>query len=112
MHGGLDVEVFSSALLEKAYAKAKSPQEREHVTPYMYAQGHGFRIKQLTPNFDYSELRWTVDTIEDFLFVEEIYHALYPTNHNFTMFDVLKLLEKRPELSKINSEISQKNWHS
>jgi len=32
---GLDVEVFSFKLLEEAWKKAKDPEDREHVTPYM-----------------------------------------------------------------------------
>ncbi|MFA5341872.1 MAG: acylneuraminate cytidylyltransferase [Clostridia bacterium] len=32
---GLDVEVFSFALLEEAWRKTKEPYDKEHVTPYM-----------------------------------------------------------------------------
>jgi spore coat polysaccharide biosynthesis protein SpsF len=32
---GLDVEVFSYELLKEAHKKAKSKEDREHVTPYM-----------------------------------------------------------------------------
>lgn len=32
---GLDVEVFSFALLENAYRNAEEQYDREHVTPYM-----------------------------------------------------------------------------
>ena len=45
---------------------------------------------------------WTVDEPADLDFVIKVYAELYPNNAAFTTDDVLQLLERRPELSKIN----------
>jgi spore coat polysaccharide biosynthesis protein SpsF len=37
------------------------------------------------------DLRWTVDTPEDFAFVERVYQSLYPANPNFTSADVVRV---------------------
>ena len=47
-------------------------------------------------------MRWTVDEEEDFLFITKIYENLYYKNHQFTMQDILNLLEKKPGLQNIN----------
>ena len=51
---------------------------------------------------DLSELRWTVDEPEDFLFVQKVYEALYPKNSAFTTADALNLLSQQSELVEIN----------
>ena len=38
-----------------------------------------------------SALRWTVDTPEDFAFVERVYAALYPTKPAFSSADIRAL---------------------
>ena len=50
------------------------------------------------------DLKWSVDNKEDFEFVEKIYSKLYKNNNDFSMNDVLVLLEKEPELKNINSD--------
>ena len=52
-----------------------------------------------------SHLRWTVDEPEDFVLVEKIYQALYEKNPLFSTGDILNLLQKQPELTKINNSI-------
>ena len=41
---GLDTEVFSFAVLEAAHRQAEEPFEREHVTPFILANGQFKRI--------------------------------------------------------------------
>jgi spore coat polysaccharide biosynthesis protein SpsF len=103
---GLDTEVFSFAALERSWKEDKNPLLREHVTQYMVQNPDKFRISGITNTRDLSGLRWTVDTKEDFRLVTEIYSHF---GHNrFSMEDVLSLMEKRPELLRINQDIPQK----
>ncbi len=104
---GLDAELFSFAALEAARRLAKTQFEREHVTPFMYQGGHGFRLGALKDTVDRSKLRWTVDYPEDYEFVCQVFAALYPQNPAFGMSDVLRLLEQRPELAAINARHAQ-----
>jgi spore coat polysaccharide biosynthesis protein SpsF len=99
---GLDVEVASFLALQRAWADARLPSEREHVTPYLYVHPELFRLHPVQWPTDLSSLRWTVDTAADFEFVTAVYENLYPTKSAFTMDDVLRLLDSRPDLLAIN----------
>ncbi len=100
---GIDIEVFSFSALEEAYKKAELSSEKEHVTPYIYKNPSEFRLYNFSNPIDLSKLRWTVDVVEDYQFVHQVYEALYQKpNEIFTMEEVLKLLEQRPELKEIN----------
>lgn len=99
---GLDIEIMRSSVLQRAYDEARLPSEREHVTPYIHKQPELFRIEHVKCDRDLSSLRWTVDEPADLAFVSAVYEALYPRNPAFATDDVLALLERRPELAKIN----------
>jgi spore coat polysaccharide biosynthesis protein SpsF len=93
---GLDVEVFKAEHLETAYHEARDLYEREHVTPFFYRNPGRFRIANLECDPPLGDLRWTVDTPEDFAFVERVYQALYPTNPAFLSEDVARLTQNDP----------------
>lgn len=100
---GLDAEVFTFAILEQAWREARTPGEREHVTPYMYRTGPALRRGALKDRVDRSKLRWTVDYPEDFEFVSRVFAALYPVNPGFGTDDVHRLLQQHPELAALNA---------
>ncbi len=99
---GLDVEVFSVAALEQAWVEATKPSEREHVTPYLYAS-EKFRTLKLAneANLGANGYRWTVDEEADLEFVRRVYESLAGRPF-FGMEDVLELLERRPDLRRLN----------
>lgn len=99
---GLDTEVFSFKSLEKAWKEARTPYEREHVTPYIWGNPNKFKLLNVENNVDLSNLRWALDYAEDFKFINEIYKKLYPQNKIFYMEDVLYVLKKEPLLVEIN----------
>lgn len=105
---GLDTEVFSFQALERAASEAKRPEEREHVTLYMYEHPNHFQLGTVEQHEDQSHHRWTVDTNEDLELITRILTALYPHNSAFTTQDVLQLLKKHPDWVAINSNIIQK----
>jgi spore coat polysaccharide biosynthesis protein SpsF len=88
---GLDVESFGVAALGAAGAEAVDPYDREHVTPFIYRNPERFSLGALIQEIDESRLRWTVDTPDDYAFVERVYAALYPGNPAFTSDDVRRL---------------------
>lgn len=88
---GLDVEVFNLQALLTAGREATDPYDREHVTPFLYRNPQRFSQGELVQDRDDSALRWTVDTPEDFAFVEQVYAALYPVKPAFTSDDVRAL---------------------
>lgn len=103
---GLDTEVFSFEVLENAFNNAVENYQREHVTPFIYEMAK--QIFYYRNSVDYSKFRWTLDTVEDFKLISEVYNYLYNGDHDFYLGDVVKLFEKMPELYDINSHIEQK----
>ncbi|WP_434511446.1 cytidylyltransferase domain-containing protein [Desulfitobacterium sp. AusDCA] len=103
---GLDTEVFSFAVLEKAFRHADKQYQREHVTPYIYENSQ--EIYYYKNAIDFSRYRWTLDTKEDFELIKEVYRHLYKGIHNFYLPDILKIMERYPELVQINAHVEQK----
>lgn len=106
---GMDVEVFSFKALYEAYRRAKSPSEREHVTPFIYKNPQIFKLHSIKNAKNQSNHRWTVDTPEDFTLVKNILETIYPVKQTFTLHDCLDVLEKHPDWMNINAEIHQKD---
>lgn len=100
---GLDVEVMRYSALQEAAREATLPSQREHVTPFLRAHPQRYRLGNFSSETDYSKLRWTVDEPEDYEFVCQVYECLYPANPNFSMHDILELMQKAPELQAINA---------
>jgi spore coat polysaccharide biosynthesis protein SpsF len=105
---GLDAEIFNFPALETAYHKAKQEFEREHVTQYMHRHDDEFMLYDFTNTEDYSDYRWTLDTPEDFNFIETVYSELYKKGQVVSTDKVINLLKKRPELCKLNADVKQK----
>lgn len=104
---GLDVEVFSFKILEKAYINASKAYQREHVTPYMYENNKKIYIYK--NDIDYSKYRLTLDIKEDYELIKCIYENLYKENNYFDMNEIIRFLEKNPSTANINKDVEQKN---
>lgn len=100
---GLDVEVCRTAVLREVDRFATGP-DREHVTRYIYTHAERFRFHAINrePPLRY---RWTVDTPEDFAFVEAVYAELYPANPAFTSDDILAWQGRHPDRVLVNAEV-------
>ena len=105
---GLDTELFTFPALERIFKEATLPNEREHVTPHFYHHPEKFRGLSWVGEKDFSAYRWTVDTPEDWEFVQTVYQALWRPDRLFTTENVLELLEQRPELAAMNAHVEQK----
>jgi len=105
---GLDAEIFKFSAIEIAQREATTLFQREHVTPYLYQNPQLFKLRNLKSLEDRSDIRLTVDTPEDLEFMKKIIAELYPQKPQFELADILAVLEKEPQLSKINSHIKQK----
>lgn len=89
---GLDAECFTFNALEKAWENAADAEEREHVTPYIRKHKDIFKLASITSDTDYSDLRLTLDTQDDFERIDNIYRALYGKNELFSMQDIIQYL--------------------
>lgn len=101
---GLDLEVFPFSTIDRAWNEIKDPFWREWLTIYISEHSESYRLANVENEKDLSNLRWTVDYEEDFLFVRNVFERLYPYKKNFLMNDILELLQKEPWLTEINSK--------
>jgi spore coat polysaccharide biosynthesis protein SpsF len=108
---GLDVEVLTIEALACAWREASKPYEREHVTPYIYEHPEHFRLRSINADADYSQYRWTVDTLED-LELLRLICARLAEDEDFGWRDVLRLMRLEPELLKINQHVVQRALHA
>lgn len=111
---GNDVEVMSMDALEYTWATARRDFEREHTTPFIWENKDLFNIGNVRweRGFNYSmSHRFTLDYPEDYQFIGKIFEKLYPNNHQFTLDDILSLLEAEPQLMEINAMYAGVNWY-
>jgi spore coat polysaccharide biosynthesis protein SpsF (cytidylyltransferase family) len=92
---GLDVEAFTMAALEDAWANAKLPSEREHVTLYLRAGHAHVRTAGWSALADLSALRWTVDHADDLAHVRALLELAGATSETgFDRFDLYRVIER------------------
>jgi spore coat polysaccharide biosynthesis protein SpsF len=100
---GLDAETFTADVLETAWAEARAPFEREHVTPFVWQQPERFPAAVLEAETDLGSERWTVDYPADLELVREVYARLHAPGRPFGYRDVLALLDGDPLLRELNA---------
>lgn len=113
---GLDVEIFSMKALTQAWKKSKTKEEKEHVTKYFKERDEIEKFSYENKK-DYSYLRWTLDTKEDFKVLNKIFKK-FKRNKNFKWESVLKfclnnehLMTNRDTLRNYkSSSLKEKYW--
>ncbi|HXZ33336.1 MAG TPA: glycosyltransferase family protein [Terriglobales bacterium] len=108
---GLDVEVLTRAALARASSEARNSYEREHVTPYLYEHPELFRLVSVKADANYSQYRWTLDTIEDLKLLRAIY-AGFGNRNDFGWREVLQIIQVEPALFCLNAHVMQKAVHA
>ena len=104
---GFDVEVFTFETLEKQWKEEDNMATREHVINTL--RNKRFRVgrfvdikKDFISNlkFDFNQLHLSVDTINDFLLIEEIIIRLGEKEPTFE--NIIEIINSDPEILKIN----------
>jgi len=54
------------------------------------------------------EIRMTLDYIEDFKFFVSVFEELYKPNRVFSLWEIIKLVEEKPEIAEINKGVQEK----
>lgn len=111
---GMDVEVFKCSVLEKAWQEATLQSEREHVTPYIWKNstvkgGKLFRSINVTNDEDWSEERITIDTLDDFLLVENLIKQL---GIEKSCADYVAYLNSHEDIKSINQHYSRNEGYN
>jgi spore coat polysaccharide biosynthesis protein SpsF (cytidylyltransferase family) len=102
---GLDCEAFTRALLERTAHEARSCFEREHVTPYMRTAANIRRVNISCSQdvvADPSQ-RWTLDTPQDFEFMQAVFAALPAGQAGWTHAATKSVLDAHREMLTLNS---------
>ncbi|MBR6088809.1 MAG: glycosyltransferase family protein [Anaerolineaceae bacterium] len=105
---GLDAEIVSMKMLERAWKEAEEKFEREHVMPWFYDTEGRCKTAIMDNDVDYGSHRWTVDTPEDYQMMQALFEQLPDPLHN-SWLDVLDIIKKHPELELINAQSKAKN---
>ena len=109
---GFDIEIFQFKTLKEAFYKAKKKHELEHVTPYIWDNPKKFKIhnvKIFKNDRYYKNYRLTLDYIEDYFVIQNIYNALYKKNKNFSLNQILSYLSKHKKIL-LNKRYIKVNW--
>lgn len=105
---GLDCEVFTSDVLELMEKTTQDSFEREHVTQYVYHNPDKFKIGNVVSETQLSFYRWTIDNVEDYEMVRAVYAKREKGSEGILLMDeILEILRKNPEISKINSQVKR-----
>jgi len=110
---GLDTEVFATDLLAEVDRLTKAPDDREHVSLYIYEHPERYRLLNVPapPEHHWPELRLTLDTTEDYRLIAAVYDALYPAKPDFGLTDTLNWLRTHPRWLDVNKHVRQKPAH-
>ena len=98
--GSADIEVFSFEALEKMWRESIKPSEREHVCTYIYNNPDKFNILKIPNSLNFSNLKLSIDKVEDLKFVQEIVKRIH--KRPILINNVLNILKNEPELVQIN----------
>ena len=100
---GLDIDIFKFNVLEETYNVAFTDFDLEHVTPFM-KEIKTYRTKSLSVDFNFGNLRWTVDEPEDLVVVNEIVNQ-FGENLLFSWKEALEIVKLDPKKFSLNENI-------
>lgn len=109
---GLDCRIFHVASLKKAERLCFDPIHRIHGSTFLYADENQDLFK--TKNFQspkslfYPGWRWTLDTIEDFHFLEKVFTFFGDDIFLVSSQEIADYLNSNPEILQLNMGVRQK----
>lgn len=110
---GFDVQVFSLAKLREISHLTNDPIDRVHVSCYFYNNPDKYSCSGKEIQKDslmyWPDLGLTLDQVEDYEFLGEIYDRLsLKEGHHFSARSIMELLKSNLDLSKINASVQRK----
>jgi glutamate-1-semialdehyde 2,1-aminomutase len=105
---GLDVEVFTRAILEASNKEAIRRTDRDTVTRFMVRNRYRFSAVNLVcPLPDLVRERWVLDSPEDYAFIQAVSDLLPVSYYSPSYLDILGVLSANPALRDLNSHLSR-----
>ena len=94
---GIDAEIFSTETLARADRETSDPEDREHVSLYLIREPKfSMGLVPAPPNLHRPKLRLTLDVESDYQIIRSVYEELYRSNPEFTLSDILTLVDRNP----------------
>ncbi|RPG38420.1 MAG: spore coat biosynthesis protein F [Muricauda sp. TMED12] len=107
---GMECQVFSTDVLVDAVSRTDDPDDREHVSLYIYRNPERYRIRKvlarkalLAPKY-----RLTLDTPDDLEVISAVFDTLYPLEPEFGLDAILAFLFDNPAVADLNVGVAQK----
>ena len=88
---GQSVEAVRSDAFRRAHASMREPDDREHVTRWLYRHAADVRIVNLAADVDRSGVQTSVDTLEDLRAFEAVVARMDAPHWTYGLADVLRL---------------------
>jgi spore coat polysaccharide biosynthesis protein SpsF len=109
---GLDTEAFFVDTLLRMDRLGRSPQAREHVTAVARLElPEMFLCHSVEDQQNNSDLRWTVDTVEDLRLIRKIYEELDLGERVLPYAGILEWVRTRSDLMNLNRGIETWDPH-
>ena len=102
--------VMSMVFLEQLNREVTDPRDREHCgLPYALRHRNRFHSREVFPDprLNAYNFRLTVDELPDYELMSRIYALLYRPGKPIAIWDVIGLLESRPDLAGHNRHVRQ-----
>lgn len=92
---GMDTQVFATDILADVAGRTSEPDDREHVSLFIYSNPDLYRVAALhaPPHHHGPDIRLTLDTPDDLILIREVFEALYPEKPDFDLSDMLNYLK-------------------
>ena len=102
---GLDVEILDLDTLIKSQKISKSKYNKEHVTSFIQ-KSKLFKKNNYVNNINYSNRRWTLDNLKDYLFLKKVAKHFWPKIY-FSWIDLIKAEKHNKSLIRIKERSSE-----
>lgn len=108
---GLDVQVFSTEVLNRVRRLTDDPIDRVHVSCFIYHNPKLFSLRGVSARPDQfgPDVRITLDTVEDYHLIDRIFQAMEHGQRSFRAADILQWLCQNPEQAAINQAVRAKS---
>ena len=90
---GLSCDVLSASAIDWSHRNLRAPEDRELFATWIRDHPSQFKVTSYECAESLSHHSWMVDTPQDYLWMQEVFAALYRDGECFGMSDVLRYLK-------------------
>lgn len=91
---GQSIEIVKTDVFMHAYSKMSSPEDFEHVTHYFYNNQDQYKLFNFKSDIDYSTIKLSVDTMDDFNLINSIICLMDKPHYNYSYLELVELYRK------------------